>query len=132
MTRDEIGDMIAALPEGLEPDDLIYRLVNWAVDKEREACAKLCEELGMATNGVYERNHECAKAIRARGDASDISQKCVDETAKDRHKFEEMVKKGTKAWDGTPDDWVDDLRGGAEKQEPDVDIYDIWVEQKNT
>ena len=31
--------------------------------------------------------------------------------------FEEMVKKGTKAWDGTPDDWVDDLRGGAEKRE---------------
>jgi hypothetical protein len=30
--------------------------------------------------------------------------------------FEEMVKKGTKAWAGTPDDWVDDLRGGAEKQ----------------
>ena len=26
--------------------------------------------------------------------------------------FEEMVKKGTKAWDGTPDDWVDELRGG--------------------
>ena len=33
---------------------------------EREACAKVCEELGMATNGVYERNHECAAAIRAR------------------------------------------------------------------
>ncbi len=28
--------------------------------------------------------------------------------------FAEMVKKGTKAWDGTPDDWVDDLRGGVE------------------
>ena len=34
---------------------------------EREACAKVCEELGMATNGMYERNHECAEAIRARG-----------------------------------------------------------------
>ena len=45
MTKDEIGDMIAALPQGLEPDELIYRLVNWAVDKEREACAKVCEEL---------------------------------------------------------------------------------------
>ena len=31
--------------------------------------------------------------------------------------FEEMVKKGTKAWAGTPDDWVDELRGGAEKRE---------------
>ena len=36
------------------------------VKAEREACAKLCEELGMATNGMYERNHECATAIRAR------------------------------------------------------------------
>jgi len=26
----------------------------------------------------------------------------------------EMVEKGTKAWAGTPDGWVDDLRGGAE------------------
>ena len=34
---------------------------------ERETCAKVCEELGMATNGMYERNHECATAIRARG-----------------------------------------------------------------
>jgi hypothetical protein len=31
--------------------------------------------------------------------------------------FEEMVKKGTKAWADTPDDWVDDLRGGVEKHE---------------
>jgi len=46
--------------------------------------------------------------------ASDISQERVDETAKDRHEFEEMVKKGTKAWADTPDDWVDDLRGGVE------------------
>jgi hypothetical protein len=30
----------------------------------------------------------------------------------------EMVKKGTKAWANTPDDWVDDLRGGVEKQKP--------------
>ena len=36
---------------------------------EREACAQVCEELGMATNGMNERNHECAAAIRARGQA---------------------------------------------------------------
>jgi hypothetical protein len=35
---------------------------------EREACAKVCEQLGMATNGINERNHECAAAIRARGE----------------------------------------------------------------
>jgi hypothetical protein len=50
--------------------------------------------------------------------ASDMSQERVDETAKDQHEFAEMVKKGTKAWADTPDGWVDDLRGGVEKQEP--------------
>ena len=62
--------------------------------------------------------------------ASDISEKHVHESDKHRHEFAEMVKKGTKAWDGTPDDWVDDLRGGADKQEPD-DIYDVWKEKNN-
>jgi hypothetical protein len=33
---------------------------------EREACAKVCESLGMSTNGLSERNHDCAAAIRAR------------------------------------------------------------------
>jgi hypothetical protein len=28
--------------------------------------------------------------------------------------LKEMVEKGTKAWADTPDDWVDDLRGGIE------------------
>jgi hypothetical protein len=41
--------------------------------------------------------------------------------------FEEMVKKGTKAWADTPDDWVDELRGGVEKREwvglTDEEIY---------
>ena len=45
----------------------LVELVERAVEAEREACAKVCEELGMATNGMYERNHECAAAIRARG-----------------------------------------------------------------
>jgi hypothetical protein len=42
-------------------------VVEGAAFAEREACAKVCEDLGMATNGMHERNHECAKAIRARG-----------------------------------------------------------------
>jgi len=41
MTKNEIGDLIEALPQGLDTDEFIYRLVNWAVDIEREACAKL-------------------------------------------------------------------------------------------
>ena len=74
MTRDEIGDMIAALPEGLEPDELIYRLVNWAVDKEREACAKLClEGTDMpvqvdALKIIRAERKRIAKAIRERGE----------------------------------------------------------------
>ena len=73
MTKDEIGDMIAALPQNLEPDDLIYRLVNWAVDKEREACAKVCEELiehtkKLGNNDAMLTAISCAVAIRARGE----------------------------------------------------------------
>jgi hypothetical protein len=45
----------------------IPKLIQLVRADEREACAKVCEDLGMATNGMYERNHECAKAIRARG-----------------------------------------------------------------
>ena len=40
MTRDEIGELVAALPDGLDADEFIFKLVNWAVDREREACAK--------------------------------------------------------------------------------------------
>jgi hypothetical protein len=70
MTKDEIGDMIAALPEGLEPDELIFRLVNWAVDREREACAMVCENI--AEEFAYEPHDPdpmyCAEAIRKRGE----------------------------------------------------------------
>lgn len=34
-----------------------------------ERAAKVCEKLGTATNGIYERNQECAEAIRALKDA---------------------------------------------------------------
>jgi hypothetical protein len=43
MTREEIGELVAALPEGMDADEFVYKLVNWAVDREREACAKLME-----------------------------------------------------------------------------------------
>ena len=45
------------------------RLVEAAVGAENIACQRLCEKLGMATNGMYERNHKCAMAIKARRDA---------------------------------------------------------------
>jgi phosphoserine phosphatase len=63
MTREEIGEMVAALPEGLDADEFIYKLVNWAVDREREACAKVCEDL----IGTRAMARHCADAIRARG-----------------------------------------------------------------
>lgn len=47
-------------------DHNIKHLVDRVRDEEREACAKVCEQLGTATNGIYERNYECAAAIRAR------------------------------------------------------------------
>jgi beta-xylosidase len=64
MTREEIGELVAALPEGLDADEFIYKLVNWAVDREREACAKVCEEWGAWNNTAQ----DCAQAIRLRGE----------------------------------------------------------------
>jgi hypothetical protein len=67
MTREEIADLVSALPEGLDADEFIYKLVNWAVDREREACAKLCDE--MAANDHHTNYYlVAANAIRARGE----------------------------------------------------------------
>jgi hypothetical protein len=66
MTKDEIGDLIEALPQGLEPDELIYRLVNWAVDREREACAKFADQYMRDSEG---KSFGVGNAIRARGQA---------------------------------------------------------------
>jgi hypothetical protein len=52
-------------PLNIDPE--LKRFADLVRVDEREACAKVCEDLGMATNGMYERNHECAAAIRARG-----------------------------------------------------------------
>jgi hypothetical protein len=41
----------------------LVALVNLAIEQEREACAKLCEEPG------WNAANWCAKAIRARGQA---------------------------------------------------------------
>ncbi len=41
----------------------LVALVNLAIEREREACAKLCEEPG------WNAANWCAKAIRARGQA---------------------------------------------------------------
>jgi hypothetical protein len=74
MKQDEVLQMLREVIEEAEnfttwtvSTPHLVELVKRTVEAEREACAKVCEELGMATNGMYERNHECAEAIRARG-----------------------------------------------------------------
>ena len=77
MTQDEIIEMTeqaGMLYMGyirLESMKQIEALIKLATDKEREACAKVCEaraedEVGMAYEGIA---LECADAIRARGQA---------------------------------------------------------------
>ena len=65
MTKDEIGDLIEALPQGLDTDEFIYRLVNWSVDMEREACAALCSATAAGRDA-----EAIEEAIRARGKKS--------------------------------------------------------------
>jgi hypothetical protein len=36
MTKEEIAQLIAALPQGLDADEFIFRLINWALDIDRE------------------------------------------------------------------------------------------------
>ena len=35
----------------------------------------------------------------------------------DETEIEKMIEKGTKAWAGVPDNWVDELRGGPDMRE---------------
>ena len=64
MTKEEIGELIAALPQGLDADEFIFKLVNWAVEREREACAKVCDDWPNGRDDVY----SIGRAIRARGE----------------------------------------------------------------
>jgi hypothetical protein len=72
MTQDEIIDM--AMLAGFESDDAYIQrqdlkaFAKLVAEKEREACAKVCEQLSekmtdMAAWGAQ----ECLKAIKARG-----------------------------------------------------------------
>jgi len=60
---------------------------------------------------------QALEALEAHADIGIKSDKAIN-ALRQAIEFEEMVKKGTKAWDGTPDDWVDELRGGVEKIVP--------------
>ena len=78
MTQDEIIEM--ARDAGLRIDvrgtyffvgfGELSDLLNAAIIKEREACAKLCEQIDTAAfGGERPAPNDCAAAIRARGEA---------------------------------------------------------------
>ena len=49
----------------------IMELIRICVEQEREACARLCYELGAKDESFYaefSRSEDCAEAIRARGE----------------------------------------------------------------
>ena len=108
----DIIDDIDTYGDMAKNDDKLYRSLVERRQRQR------FEQTGISTDG-YELNGGAITALR----------QAIE--------FEEMVKKGTKAWDGTPDDWVDDLRGGAEKQDPvgyfryDIQL-DAWVQNKES
>jgi hypothetical protein len=73
MTKEEIAELVAALPQGMDADEFIVKLVNWAVDIEREACAKVCEDIANKHARVHYPDleavaDECSGEIRARGE----------------------------------------------------------------
>lgn len=76
MTRDEIIEAMDWHAPSTEtgPDSLlarVERVIARAVVEEREACAKVCDELGERIHGPGRDDSEafdCADAIRARGE----------------------------------------------------------------
>lgn len=77
MTRDDIIRMaLEHFGAVLQPSDLEVKLAVLALAKEREACAKVCEEHGDKwaegndewSNGQATAFYYCAIAIRARGE----------------------------------------------------------------
>jgi hypothetical protein len=58
---------LVAFKRLIDCDEEVLRLVNSAIEAEREACAKLCEETDDGT--PYNLAEECARNIRARGQA---------------------------------------------------------------
>jgi hypothetical protein len=68
MTWDEYNKLfhklqlnLVAFKPLMECDAEVLKLVNAAIEQEREACAKVCESTGPDAGSVY-----CAFAIRAR------------------------------------------------------------------
>jgi hypothetical protein len=80
MTQDEIIEMAVEAGfdwsgkeltwEGVICTEEIEALIKLAIAKEREACAKVCEQIDTAAfGGERPTPNDCAAAIRARGEA---------------------------------------------------------------
>jgi hypothetical protein len=62
---------LVAFKRLMDCDEEVLRLVNSAIEAEREACAKLCDDLVSDENTIEYANaaYRCSVHIRARGDA---------------------------------------------------------------
>lgn len=59
---------VKAFPDGVDAE-WIARRTKYAVEQEREACAKVCEQRSDPLGYANLKAEACAKAIRARGEA---------------------------------------------------------------
>jgi hypothetical protein len=60
------------LPSVQDGTSLSYKLAKLAIESEREACAKVCDDLKITglmldAYSCNDAKHKCAEAIRARG-----------------------------------------------------------------
>ena len=62
---------LVAFKRLMDCDEEVLRLVNSAIEAEREACAKLCDELVSDENTIEYANgaYRCSARIRSRGEA---------------------------------------------------------------
>lgn len=70
MTKDEIIEMAdKAFDESSVTDAEILRFAKLITEKEREACAEVCDEIYIHSIEDWEGANWCGDAIRARGQA---------------------------------------------------------------
>jgi hypothetical protein len=62
---------LVAFKRLMDCDEEVLRLVNSAIEAEREACAKLCDDLVNDENTIEYANgaYRCSVRIRSRGEA---------------------------------------------------------------
>jgi hypothetical protein len=62
---------LVAFKRLMDCDEEVLRLVNSAIEAEREACAKLCDDLVNDENTIEYANgaYRCSVLIRSRGEA---------------------------------------------------------------